>query len=263
MFIALKFIAAFLDPIAVVIVGSLIGCILLRRQWKRTGTVILGLAIGTLYLLSTEPIAFVLTSGLERSYAVSRLTNELSRVDAIVVLGGGANAAQGYQEIPELGGASWRRLWRAIEVRQTLGRDVPIIYAGGSGDPFDPVSPEADLARSYAVALGVPSERFWSESQSRNTYENGIAVVRVLRERLPNVEHAVIALVTSARHLPRAVGAFRRLGVAVVPIPADFDGGTSAIDPLSFVPSTNAFATSTASLHEWLGMMGYRVLGRM
>lgn len=263
MFLLSKSIVALVDPIAAVFIGSLVGLLLIRRHRRRTGIALLSIAIGSLYLLSTEPIAFLLTSSLERRYAAPRTLEEVGRVDAIVVLGGGANAARGYQPFPELGGASWRRLWRALEVWQALGRGVPIIYTGGSGDPFEPVSEEADLARLHAMAFGVPSEQFWPESQSRNTYENGRAVDRILQERLSQVGRPVIALVTSARHLPRAVGVFRRLNLSVIPIASDFDGGAPTIDPFSFIPSMGALASSTASLHEWVGLFGYKLLGRI
>ncbi len=36
-------------------------------------------------------------------------------------------------------------------------------------------------------------------------------------------------LVTSAFHMPRAIGCFRRLGVNVIPVPTDFRA-----DPLAF-----------------------------
>jgi uncharacterized SAM-binding protein YcdF (DUF218 family) len=107
--------------------------------------------------------------------------------------------------------------------------------------------------------MGVREEMFWTESESRSTYESGIAVSELLEERFPDVEEHTIILVTSAIHMPRSIMVMNRVGIWSVPSAADYKTGVFSLDVLSFVPSAGNFDTSCSSLHEWLGMVAYRL----
>ena len=69
-------------------------------------------------------------------------------------------------------------------------------------------------------------------------------------------------LVTSAFHMPRAVGCFRAVGWDVVPYPADFRTDAQA----HWWPPQVAFARGLQTLdffvHEWVGMLAYWWTGR-
>lgn len=262
MFALLKVLGHLALPAALIAIGMAVGLALLRYR-RRAAAWILAVTCGVFLILSLEPTAYFLAWSLERPYRTLTVAATTPRdLDAIILLGGGASKARGPFS-GELGGPSWRRLWRAISLAQALDGSVPILYSGGSGDPFDPVSEEASLARSYAIAAGVVPGAFWVEDASRNTYENGVAVARMLTERQHTRTPFRIALVTSARHLRRAVAVFDRLGMVVVPVPADVATGSFHLDPLDLVPSATAFASSSASIHEWIGIAAYRLLRRM
>jgi uncharacterized SAM-binding protein YcdF (DUF218 family) len=71
-----------------------------------------------------------------------------------------------------------------------------------------------------------------------------------------------IILVTSAFHMPRAVGAFRKAGFEVIPAPAEFHTGWAP--PRAFerwVPSVNSIRESDRALHEMVGLWVYRFRG--
>ncbi|MBI2482794.1 YdcF family protein [Candidatus Uhrbacteria bacterium] len=256
----LKLLGTIFMPPTLIVLGFVMAWICaIRRSWRST-IIALGATTLAFYLLAIEPIAGVLAWSLERAYQQPVAVTEHRDAAVIVVLGSGAGKAEGYRPIAELGDASWRRLWRAFTLHRELGGTVPILYVGGSGNPFDPVSQEAALAQSYAIAMGVPKEQFWIETESRNTYENAVAVQRILRER-----HiaAPVFLVTSAWHLRRAVAVFDRLGMQAVPVAADFRGGEWHFDFLRFFPSVEALETSVADIREWVGIAAYRVLRRI
>ncbi|MDO8598728.1 MAG: YdcF family protein [bacterium] len=261
MFVVLKIVGAMLMPPVLIAMGMVICIALVMKRRMRGVAMLLVVTCSAYYLLAIEPTAAALAWTLERSYRQS-IPVPVPSLDGatIVVLGNGAGKAEGYRSIAELSGTSWRRLWRGISTYRALGESIPLMYIGGSGNPFDPVSHEAELARSYAVMMGMPVEQFLIETHSRNTHENAIAVQRLRNER--HLEGSVF-LVTSARHLPRAAAVFARLGIAVIPIAADYYGGSFHVSPLSFVPSVDAFASSVTSMYEWVGMLGYRMLGRI
>jgi uncharacterized SAM-binding protein YcdF (DUF218 family) len=95
------------------------------------------------------------------------------------------------------------------------------------------------------------------EDLSRNTYENAVFTHRLIQ---PATEERWL-LMTSAMHMPRAVGSFRKAGWQVVPYPVDYvtprDGefklGFSLLDGLDAL---------SVGVREWLGLVSYWLLDR-
>lgn len=92
---------------------------------------------------------------------------------------------------------------------------------------------------------GIEPERVMVENRARNTHENAVFSVAMLGSQ-PTERWL---LVTSAAHMPRAVGAFRKRALKVEPWPV--------YDRLP--GDASAFAVAR---HEWLGLLAYRLLGR-
>ena len=106
-----------------------------------------------------------------------------------------------------------------------------IIFSGGSANLISADAREADYAAAMFESLGVSRERLTMERRSRNTQENAefskvIAAPKSGERWL---------LVTSAYHMPRSVGLFRKAGFAVEPYPVDWRTGKPA-DILAFSP---------------------------
>jgi uncharacterized SAM-binding protein YcdF (DUF218 family) len=96
--------------------------------------------------------------------------------------------------------------------------------------------------------LGVPSSDMLLESRSHTTWQNA----QFAREPLERLGADRIWLVTSAHHLRRAVFAFRRFGLRVTPVRADYLRGV-----WSLVPSAYNLYVTDAALHEYVGMALY------
>ena len=263
MFTLLKLIKPFLLPPTLIAIGMAASFLLLFRKKQKLGKTLLLLTLVIYYLLSTEPVAYLLAKSIEGKIDIEKFEVETENVEAIVVLAGGVQKKDGYRPYHELGEASWRRLWHGIELYKRFNGKIPILYSGGSGDPFDPVSVEAELAKKYAIAIGVPEKNFWIETSSRNTYESGVEIKRILDDSFPGVGRHKVILVTSALHMPRSMRVMKKVGLNPIPSPADFTIGSLSLDPLSFLPSISSFATSTFSIHEWIGIGGYWLLGRI
>ncbi len=263
MFILLKLIIPFLLPPTQVAAGLLIALWLLLRKKTRAGAAVLSITLLFYYLFSTVPAAYLLARSLERAIPSGRWWSSASPPEAIVVLAGSAKKAGPSRPRRELGGASWKRLWHGVELYRNYGGSVPLIYSGGSGNLFDsePVGPE--LAREYALSMGVAAPDFWTEEVSRNTYENGREIRRLLDERFGAGSPHRIVVVTSAIHMARALLIMEKAGLDAVPAPADFPFDSFRLNILSFLPSAGVFALSTACIYEWIGIAGYRLLGRL
>jgi uncharacterized SAM-binding protein YcdF (DUF218 family) len=107
------------------------------------------------------------------------------------------------------------------------------------------VTGASDEDYAAAQTYGLNSDRLVREPHARNTFENALFSKRLANPR-PGQRWI---LVTSAIHMPRAMGVFTALDFAVEPWPIfDGDGPAASIAP--------------AVQHEILGLAFYRVLGR-
>jgi len=144
-----------------------------------------------------------------------------------------------------------------------LARRYPharLIFSGGPNSPNEKQPDEAHQYGNLAVALGINPLRILYEDRSRNTYENAIFTRNLLHPK-PG-EHWI--LVTSAIHMPRAIGSFREAKFDVVPDPVNYLTTTSADNSWHFqrVAGVTARELYNAAVHEWIGLIGYRLTGK-
>lgn len=176
-------------------------------------------------------------------------------VDGIIVLGGSVDppvsAARGQ---PALTGSAERLTeFAALARRYPVAR---LVFSGGSGRLTTPDLKEAAAARVLLGSLGLPTDRVLWEDQSRNTAENARLSVALVDPQ----PGEIWLLVTSARHMPRAVGAFRAVGWPVIAHPADYltEGRRAAPPRFDLL---GGLAQVDAAAHEWLGLLVYRLRG--
>jgi len=134
-----------------------------------------------------------------------------------------------------------------------LGGAVPLIFVGGAGIPGRKA--EAPLMAKAAEALGVPREAMAWEASSRNTYENALAVKEILGGE-------PFVLVTSAFHMPRAVGVFRKAGFPVTPWPVDYKTAGNEKPGFAEDNALDSLRNVTVGIREWIGLAAYRIAGR-
>ena len=97
------------------------------------------------------------------------------------------------------------------------------------------------------------------DDRSRNTEENAINA----RQLAPATEGQTWLLVTSAFHMPRAVGLFRRAGFPALPWPADYlAAGTEGVG-VKLDQATENVSVSNVALREWAGLLGYYLAGKI
>ncbi len=116
---------------------------------------------------------------------------------------------------------------------------------------------EADLAADEIEKLGVPYQRILIESRGRTTAENA-EFSKALAQPKPGERWL---LVTTALHMPRAMGAFRQAGFPVEAYPVNRridDNEVTATSP-SFVQGLRGF---DIGMYEWGGLIKYRLTGR-
>ena len=123
----------------------------------------------------------------------------------------------------------------------------------------DDAAKEADYARSVFESLGIDKGRLIMERLSRNTQENA-EFSKAIAD--PKTGERWL-LVTSAYHMPRSVGLFRKAGFAVEPYPVDWRTGGGA-DLLSFAKfALDGLERTDAAAREWMGLAAYSASGKI
>lgn len=243
-----------LEPLNLLAVGVLAAAWLAwrgrQRALRRLLTVLAGVILGATLL----PLGQALVVPLEQRFPPPpRLPD---RVDGIVMLGGA--------QIPRLTARYGRPALNDAAERMTtfvaLARAYPrarLVFTGGSGDPFRQDLTETETVRLFLQEQGIDPARVSFEARSRNTYENAVLTRMMVRPRPAETW----LLVTSALHLPRAMGAFRAAGWRVQPVPCDY----LTLPELDWAPSltvAGSFRLLGLGVHEWLGLAVYYAAGR-
>jgi uncharacterized SAM-binding protein YcdF (DUF218 family) len=223
-----------------------------RRAWPaalvRTGL----LAMLACTLL---PVGYWLTVPLENRFP--RPASDL-RVDGIVVLGGGVEAAVTQAR----GVPSFRDTLERFAAIPELARHYPearILFTGGmawTGAGESGLS-EAAVVRRFLEQQGMPPGRVLFEDRARSTRENALFALALAE---PRPEERWL-LVTSAKHMPRAIGVFRAAGwPELLAWPVDYrTTGRIELGPPPYLGARLDELDEAA--HEWFGLLYYRALG--
>jgi uncharacterized SAM-binding protein YcdF (DUF218 family) len=182
--------------------------------------------------------------------------SELGKYDAAIILGGLASYDEQLERIQFV--RSGDRLWQGVELYKK-GYVKKIVFAGGSGSIAHPDIKEGILVQRYLLMLGIPAEDIIVESESRNTRENAVNTKAILDQKIPNGNYL---LITSAFHMRRSMGCFKKVGITPVPYSTDRYSGPRKweLDHL-LVPNVETLATWSTLLHEMVGCMVYKVSG--
>ncbi len=232
-----------------------LGVVLIWTPWRRFGGRLLTVTVLVILLAAVLPFRSWLITPLENRFPVVRQLPE--RVDGIIALGGVVNKyitrARGQLS---LGGAVERLTeFAALARRYPAAR---LVYSGGSGDLFRQDIKEADVLGPFLETLGLDPARVMLEDRSRNTLENATEIYKLVRPR----EGENWVLITSAAHMPRAVGVFRKAGWRVIPYPVDFNSTGEEPFKLSF-NMVSGLGGLAGGLYSWVGMAFYRLTGKM
>lgn len=223
----------------------------LSRRTRRLGGRLLVGASLVLCSLALLPIGQLLLSPLETRFA--EFAADGAPVQGIILLGGAVSLHKDGASVRPQPNRAADRLFRVAGLARAYP-DAKVIVSGGPRDPRTGFS-EADAARRYLVELGVKPERIVAERESSNTFENATFSAALAQPHKPDRW----LLVTSAFHMPRAIGTFRAAGFAVDAAPAD--RRAQSLDWGIWSAASNLEAVDVAA-KEYLGLLAYRMRGR-
>ncbi len=249
-------------PPGLIALGMGITFLLLRRHRHRAAQAVLCLTLVLYVGLSLAPVAYILARGLE-TFDLHRSLTRNGREQAIVILGGDLERRSGVYVPNRLNVASMHRLERGIALYHEFHGVLPLFYTSGPTDPTELPGVETALASGTAVVAGVVPEQIWQDGTSRNTYENGLATQKMLKEHFPAASEYRIILVTSAQHMPRSIRVMKKHGITAVPESVDETPEPFQWSFRAAFPTIDSFSSSITSLNEWVGLIGYWVTGRL
>jgi len=242
---------AVIEPSTLLLVVALAGMIgLVLRRGSNVALVFALFGVGGLALCTVLPIGVWAMRPLEGRFpAVPDLPEH---VDGIILLGGFLDLKQS----SDLGRPVLNEAAGRIPPFVALAQYYPqtaLVFSGGDPEVFGRGTTEAAVTRQLFDQLGLASKHIRYENRSRNTHENAV-YSRALVKPAPG-QHWL--LVTSAVDMPRAVGCFRAVGWPVIPYPADYHAAHAGLFP----GLRNGFMTFDWAIHEWIGLVYYRLRG--
>jgi uncharacterized SAM-binding protein YcdF (DUF218 family) len=251
-----KTIGVMLLPSNFLIGIGLVGLLLLPTRFARLGRGLVTASIALFAVCGFSPLGNLLLYPLESRFPPWDATR--GAPDGIVVLGGPIDpeisAAHGVAAFK----GSVDRLIAAAELAHRYP-NARILFSGGNANLVaDDSAKEADYAVTVLEGLGVAKARLTTERRSRNTLENAEFSKAIAAPK--SGERWL--LVTSAYHMPRSIGIFRKVGFAVEPYPADWLTGRRA-DLLTFSPvAIEGLSRVETAVREWMGLTAYWISGK-
>jgi len=236
-----------ISPIGIAILGGLVALLCARLKRQRLTKWLGLLTIAWLWLWMTPIMTWVVGVPLEREFLVdSRVptVETFPEADAIVLLGGSMGIETNLSSYAEMW-TSADRVWQAAR-----------LYKAGK-------APKVIATGNYAIDTTLPllkdfglSEECVSFLDAKNTEEEAKGIAKMGYKK--------ILLVTSAWHMKRARLMFEKYApkIEVVCAPADFEQTMMAenlFSPKAILPDVNALYLNSVALHEWVGIVGYKL----
>jgi uncharacterized SAM-binding protein YcdF (DUF218 family) len=219
---------------------------------KKNLSIVLILFVGiSLYLLSIEPIKDKILYPLEYKYPFPDL-NKL-KCDAVITLGGGL-----YLKSPEENGKASlkapvvKRLVTTFKIWKKKKRKI--VLTGGRPLNKRKYPSEAEIMANFLEDLGVPKRYLILEKNALNTYQNA----KNTKEIIKRYKWKNICLVTTASHMPRAVAVFNYFGIKTTPVPTDYKTSIK-YNATSYFPQARNFEDSISGIHEYIGLIFYKI----
>jgi len=235
-----------LDPFHILL--FLIAGMLLSHWFfgKRPFRCVASLTVVWFCVITTPFIPYAVLSSLESRY----LPLDVSQVTAdeeihIVVLGAGYIYNEALPANSQLDREMLTRLVEGVRIHNQHRNSILIVSGPFNHDTYS----QADVAKQAAMDLGVADSTLRTQSEGHTTHEEAQVYHRKF------YEGQKLVVVTSALHMHRALGEFRRLGIDAVPSPSSYRYRDENGMRVSFMPSLSHVENMRAGMFEYAALL--------
>lgn len=255
-FVISKTLGAIALPTNFLIGVGLLGAILLVTRFASLGRKLVIASVLLLVICGLSPLGNLLLYPLESRFPPWEASR--GAPDGIIVLGASIEAdLSAAHNTPVVRSAPDRIITAAALAHRYP--NARIVFSGGSANLISNDAREADFAGAIFESLGIDKSRLMMERRSRNTLENAEFSKALLMPK----DGERWLLVTSAFHMPRSVGLFRKAGFAVEPYPVDWRvGGSGGLFSFTNI-AVDGLGRTDLAVREWMGLLAYRVTGKI
>lgn len=178
------------------------------------------------------------------------------QVDGIIVLGGSVIPARSVEWQQLETNQHHERLSSFLQLAQ-LYPDARLVFSGGNASTDKDKPTEAQIAETFFLKSGISPERLLIENKARNTAENA----SYSRQLVSPQSNETWLMITTAYHMPRAMGVFCRQNWKVIPYPVDHQTLPSKryLPEFGLIEHANQLVLAS---HEWLGLLAYYLSGK-
>ena len=241
----------------------LIGILILRAYPRFGRSLALG-SLSLLLLIGLLPVGEFVIRPLEERFAPPDRAL-LREAHTAVMLGGVLQPNLMPENRPLALGEAAERLVELDRI-SLIQADLPLVISGGSGSLWEQ-NAEAPLIRDWLGEGGLDKRRVMVEAESRNTFENAQKTLELLAPTLPDDREIKILIITSASHMPRSIGVFRRVAankgltnLRFTAWPVDYR--SSPLTVLRLQRFGQGLAKIDHAAREWVALTLYFLLGR-
>jgi uncharacterized SAM-binding protein YcdF (DUF218 family) len=226
-----------------------------RSSWRGAGRKLVWAGALGLAICGFSPAANWLILPLEERF---HRPEQIDGFDGIIVLGGAVDTVV----TGARGDTALTTSAERITITARLAAQLPeavIIHTGGQGVIVSSQATEAEGAARLFRDFGISPDRVVLEDASRNTWQNAVRA----RELVGPEPGQTWLLVTSAYHMPRAMGVFRKAGwTGVHAYPVDYRTRGLEDRGLGFDGVSKGLRRFDLAFREWIGLAVYRITGR-
>jgi uncharacterized SAM-binding protein YcdF (DUF218 family) len=253
-FILSKILLFLLSPLTWIILGMAFAFFATSAKWKKRGKIT---AIVCLLFFTNT---FIYKEFCRQWEIFGTPMKELKHHDVGIVLGGMAEYNNDLQTLSLRRGGD--RIWQAISLYKAHKIDK-ILISGDNGDLTNKGLHEAQQMKDVLVSWGIQKTDIITETVSRNTYENAVETKKILQRSYPHCDSFV--LITSGRHMRRALACYEGQGLHCTPYSTDLYTGPKRSYTFDecIVPDASTLSDWQGLIKEWFGYVAYAATGKI
>jgi uncharacterized SAM-binding protein YcdF (DUF218 family) len=243
-----KLLTIIIYPVSVFsLVGFWFSFLLLKNKITSNNKYIFIVSFFLFFIITMQPTAAIMVNSLENDYESLIDTSKIKKASYIIILGGGYNDEKNMPETSLLSSSSLTRLIEGMRLKQ-INKNAKIIFSGGKlyAESFTQAS---IYQKAYKSLTNDTLPTILSELP-HNTKSEADEAFKLIGN------HQLI-LVTSATHMPRAMYLFKKMGCNPIAAPCEFSVKNLTYYP-NF-PTGNSIKQAEIAIHEYIGILGYKL----